>query len=122
MCYFRIGDNPPYLLLMRVTNHPCDALKRSYFLRRALCVTASDHNPGLRLLTPHSADRGAGVLVGRSSDGTGIQNDNFRLLNRGNSVHAAIYELLLNRRTVCLTGAASKVFNVVTCHGAMITA
>ena len=64
----------------------------------------------------NAPDGGAHVLVGRSSDRAGVQDDDFGLDGSASALQSTIEQLPLNRCAVGLRSAASEVLDVVGCH------
>jgi len=64
----------------------------------------------------NTADGGAGVLIGGSSDRAGIQHDHFGLIRIAGARKAAPEQLTLDGRAVRLGRAASEVLHVIRRH------
>src|SRR5579863_6167687 len=98
-------------MFVRVADHAGYAGQRRDFLRRALGVASSDHNPGLGILSLDSADGGAGILIGRCGYRTSIEYDQVGIAG-GRSVESSLLELAIQRSPVRLRSAAAKIFHM----------
>ena len=105
---------------MRVTDDLAHARKRSYFLRRALRITAGHDDPAIGILAANASNGRPGILVGSRGDGTGIQNYDLGFERPGSADRAVVAKLPLDRGAVCLGGTASEVFYVKAGHGSIL--
>ena len=62
---------------MRIANYTIDARKRCDFFGRALRVTSGNDDLAIRILTPDPANGRPRILIRSSSNGAGIQHNNF---------------------------------------------
>jgi hypothetical protein len=67
-----------------------------------------------------AADGGAGIMIGGSGDGAGIQDDNSGGGWIGGALKAALLELTLDGSAVGLGGAATEIFDVKAEHGTIL--
>lgn len=101
---------------MRITDNERDARKSGELLGSALGVTAGDEDPGFGILGVDFADGVASLGVSGRSDGTCIDDHEFRIIRRGGWSAATIAELALDGGTVGMGGAAAKLFDVKSSH------
>jgi hypothetical protein len=103
-------------MFVRIADDPADARKSCNFTRGALRVAAGNDNLAARVREMNSPNRGPGGRIRRIGDGARIQNYQFGLLRRLGRSQAIDSELEFDGSAVSLTGAASEVLNVKTCH------
>ena len=121
-CQREFLDQLSQLMLVRVADYLCDAGKGGEFLRGSLGVATGNHDAGLGIFAADAADEGTGVLIGGCCHGAGIEDDQFGLVERRGAFQAALFELALNRGTIGLGRAATKILYVVTCHRTIVAA
>ena len=85
-------------------------------LRGALRVAAGDQDTGIGILAMNAANGSAGVLVGGSRDGTGIEYDDFGSGGVAGALQSARRELALDGGTIRLGCTASEVLDMILRH------
>ena len=69
-----------------------------------------------------AAYSGSRVPVGRSSDGAGVQYNDFSVTRAGGALESLLLELALDRRSVRLGCAAAKILYVKSRHDTIVAA
>lgn len=68
-----------------------------------------------------AANRCPGVLICRIRHGAGIEHDHVGLIRRQGTLQATLPELALQRRPICLGGAAAEILYVESAHTSIVT-
>ena len=100
------------LMFVRVADDLAHAGQSRDFFRRALRVTAGDHDPGFGVLAVNAADGGACVLVGRGGHGAGVEDYESGLRRFVGALQAALPQLAFDGSAVRLGGAAAEIHYV----------
>lgn len=109
-------------MFVRVADDLGYAWDSGQFFGGALRVTARHYDLSLRIFAVNAADGGTGVLVGRSCNGTGVEDDDLGAGCCVGALEALILELALNRGAVGLGRAAPKILYVKTRHHTIVAA
>ncbi len=107
-------------MLVRVADDERDAVERGNLLGSALGIASGHQDAGRRVGAMDAPDGGARILIGRRSDGAGIQNDDFGLGCGACPRQSALGQLAFNGRAVGLGGSTSEIFHVETAHQIII--
>jgi hypothetical protein len=107
-------------MLMRISNHDTHAGQCRDFLRRPLGIAAGHQDPALGILTVDAANGRPDVLVGRSCDGAGIENDDVCIVRLVGPNKSPVGQFSFDGRSVCLRRAAAEVLDVKAGHGVII--
>ena len=106
-------------MFVGVADHAAHARQSGNFFRSALRVASGDDNFCQRILSLHSANGSAGILIGGIRDCARIQDDEVGL-SGGGARQAAGFELAFESGAVGLGGAAAEVFHVVSGHTTIV--
>jgi len=85
-----------------------------------LRVAARHQDLGAGIFALDAANGGAGILIGGSGNGAGVQDDDFGLVRSARALEAAIEQLTLNGRAVGLGRAAPEVLHMIRRHRLII--
>ncbi len=107
-------------MFVRVPDDQADARQRRQLFRGALGVATGDQNSGVGIFAMKAADGCARVLIGRRSDGAGIQDDDFRFYGDGGTLQATAEQLAFDGSAIGLGRATPKVLDMISRHGAII--
>lgn len=110
------------LVLVGVADDLRHAGQRGEFFGRALCVATGDHDAGLGIFAVYPANGSAGVLVGGSGYGAGIQHDNLSFRQLGGAIESSLLELTLDGGAIGLGRATTKILYVKTRHDTIVAA
>ena len=105
---------------MRVADDQADAGEFCDLFGGALRVASGDDDAGVGVLALHAADGGAGVLIGRSGDGAGVEDDDGGVCGFVGARESLLFELTFEGRAIGLRGAAAEVFDVISGHMLMV--
>ena len=109
-------------MLVRITDDYTYSRELRQFLWGTLRITTGDKDLSLGILPVDATDAGADILVGRSGDRAGVENNDRSVMRDGGAVEAAVKQFALDGGAVGLGGAAAEVFNEEAGHGAIIPA
>ena len=101
---------------MRISNYPVDAWYFRQFFGCALRVAASHDDLAAGIVTMYASDRTANVLVGRSGDSAGVQDNDLGLGSGFGARKTALKHLALDGGAIGLSGATSEIFHKKRSH------
>jgi hypothetical protein len=104
-----------------ISDHAGHARQGGDFLGSTLGITAGHHDPGFRILAMDAADGGAGILVGGSSDGAGVENHDSGPSGFLGPLKSPFLELAFDGRAIGLGRAATEICDVESGHAAILT-
>ncbi len=101
---------------VRIAHNPGNSLQRGKFLGGALRVAARYDHSRRRILLANSANGLARLQVRRSRHGAGIDHHHVRGIGIGGSCVAALQQLPLDGRGICLRRPAPELFDKKSRH------
>jgi hypothetical protein len=105
------GDDVANEAFVGVADDPGNALDLGKLFGGTLCITASDENAGRGVVALNTADDLADVLVGGGGDGTGVEDDEGRVIRAGSRGKAFAGEAGFKGGAVGLGGAATEILD-----------
>ena len=108
------------LCLVRIADDLGNSIQTRNLLRRTLRIAPSYHDFAAGIAPFYAANGHSGILFGGRGHRAGIQNYPIRLRRINCFFMSKLRELVLNRSTVRLRGAATEILYVKTCHGTIL--
>ena|ERR1017187_10278257 len=108
-------------MLVRIPHYPGHSRQRRQFFRSPLRVASCNQDPATGIYPLQPPDRGARVLIRALGHRAGVQHNNFGITRDLGPLESTLQKLSLERRSIGLRRATTKILYVEPGHASILT-